>query len=294
MLDSRAVRDEPYVPLRFLPASAAPFVAPRSGPLAALPWAILASTLHRVRRGECALLAINLSLIVYHGVPLSVGLMQAMISTLAILVMYALNDLYDAPVDSNNPKKDQTLIATWLAHRRVGVMLMIVLKIAILALAFATLGTAATAAVAAVMVVNVVYSTMLKGVAVADVVAVWLWGALYPVIVGAAPPLVVLVGLMTAICHLFQALDDRAPDAANGIQTTAVRSPALSRNVLVVLSLLLGLSLYGPLGPVGSVTAVAPVAIFFAVRDAGTGWLLTKAYFAVVWLAVLGSAGVAG
>jgi hypothetical protein len=40
--------------------------------------------------------------------------------------------------------------------------------------------------------------------------------------------------------------------------------------------------------------AVLPLAIFFVVADAGVGWLLTKAYFAVVWLWFLGSSGAAG
>lgn len=81
MLASRAARD---VPLRFRPASAAPFVAPNSGPVRARSWAIPASTLHRIRRGERALLAINLSLIAFYGVARSRGLAQALISTRAI------------------------------------------------------------------------------------------------------------------------------------------------------------------------------------------------------------------
>jgi hypothetical protein len=163
-----------------------------------------------------------------------------------------------------------------------------------LALTFATLGTAATAAVAAVMVVNVVYSTMLKGVAVADVAAVWIWGSLYAGIVDPSFAVTFLVGLMTGVCHLFQALDDRMPDAENGIQTTAVRSASLSRNVLVVLTLCLVASLYGGIGVAAALTAVVPLAIFYAVADAGIGWLLTKAYFAVVWLWFLGAHGAAG
>ena len=40
------------------------------------------------------------------------------------------------------------------------------------------------------------------------------------------PMPLVLIGLMTAVCHLYQALDDRTADAANAITTTAVRSIA--------------------------------------------------------------------
>jgi hypothetical protein len=99
---------------------------------------------------------------------------------------------------------------------------------------------------------------------------------------------------MTAICHLFQAVDDRVPDASNGIRTTAVRSPALARNVLVVLSLLLFLVLRAPLGTASALTAFTPLAIFFLVGSPATGWLLAKAYFGFMWLCVLGITGAAG
>jgi len=294
---SGAAKRDPQLP-RFASiatATAPTYVASESSVLAALGWAVADSTLHRIRRGEGALLAINLSLIVFHGdLFTGRGVAQALVSVLAILVMYAFNDLYDAPVDWNNPKKDRALIQTWLEHRRAGVLATVVLKIVTLGVTFATLGSFAAAAVAAVMIVNVVYSTMLKGVPVADVVAVWVWGSLYAAIVDPTFTVVFLVGLMTGICHLFQALDDREPDAENGIETTAVRSAALLRNVLVALTLCLFASLYGSLGLAGALTAVLPLAIFFVVADAGVGWLLTKAYFAVVWLWLLGSSGAAG
>jgi 4-hydroxybenzoate polyprenyltransferase len=105
---------------------------------------------------------------------------------------------------------------------------------------------------------------------------------------------VLVVGLMTAICHVFQVVDDREPDAANGIQTTAVRSAALSRAVMTALTVVLAATVVGPLGPLGACTALVPLAIFLLVRDAGAGWLLTKAYFAAMWLAVLGHVGAAG
>lgn len=290
---SGAAKQDPYLPPRFAPTATA--VPVQENVFAALGWAVASSTLHRIRRGEGALLAINLSLIVAHGDVFTIrGVMQAFVSVLAILVMYAFNDLYDAPVDWNNPKKDRALIRTWIEHRQAGVLATIVLKLVTLAIAYPALGATPTAAVAAVMVVNVVYSTMLKGVPVADVAAVWVWGSLYAAIVAPAFAVTFLVGLMTGVCHLFQALDDRAPDAENGIQTTAVRSAVLSRNVLVALSLLLVGILWSSLGAAAAVTGLVPLLIFFVVADAGVGWLLTKAYFAVVWLWFLGASGAAG
>ncbi len=266
----------------------------RPAALPALSWAVLASTLHRVRRGEGALLAVNLSLIAFERPRLSVGLAEAAVSLLAIGAMYAFNDLHDAPADWKNPKKDRGVIAAYVAHRRAAHVTVLLLKLLTLGVAFATLGPRATAAVAGVMTVNLVYSLALKGIPVADIVWVWLWGVLYAAIVETSIPLLVVVGLMTAVCHLYQTLDDRVPDAANGIRTTAVRSPVLARNVLALLSLLLFTSLQAPFGGLLALTAFTPLALFFAVGNPGTGWLLTKAYFGVVWLCLLGISGAAG
>jgi 4-hydroxybenzoate polyprenyltransferase len=270
--------------------TAPPIVRPaRTGAASALVYAGAASTLHRLRRGEGALPAVNFSLLASQGLGRPDTLAGAFVSVLAIAVMYALNDLWDAPADARNPKKDQTVVATYLAQRRLGAVALVVLHLATIALALATLGPRATAAVAGVMVVNLVYSTVLKGVPIVDVVWCGLWGALFAAIVEPSLWLVGIVGLMTAVCHLYQALDDRITDAANAITTTAVRSPALSRNVLVALSACLAVALAPALGPLWALSALTPLAIYFACDRAHVGWLLTKAYFGVMWLAVLGS-----
>jgi 4-hydroxybenzoate polyprenyltransferase len=264
---------------------AAPAVA--TGTVAAIAWAGAASTLLRIRRGEGALLAINLSLIAYVVGGRPDGLAAALVSVLAIGLMYAFNDLYDAPTDSNNPKKDRTLIATYLEHRGVCALAITVLTVGSIAFAGAMLGPRAAIAVAGAMVANVVYSMALKGVPVVDVVWCGLWGALYAAIVTASPWVLVLVALMTAVCHLYQALDDRVADAANAIVTTAVRSPTLSRNVLVVLCGCLFVTLRAPLGSAWALSVFAPLVLFHACRDPRVGWLLTKLYFGIVWIYVL-------
>jgi 4-hydroxybenzoate polyprenyltransferase len=281
---------------RYVPAppaaDAAPVAVPRAR-VAALSRAFLASTLHRVRGGEGALLAINLSLVAYAAESPARALAQTLVSVLAIGLMYAFNDAWDAPSDVRNPKKDATVVATYVEQRHAGIVILL-LKLATVALALALLGPVAATAVAAVMVVNLVYSIWFKGVPVLDVAWCGLWGALYAAIVTTSGAVLVLVGLMTAVCHLFQALDDRGPDAANGIVTTAVRSAALSRNVLVVLSALLFAALQAHVGTAFAATAFTPLALFLTARSPRMAWLLTKAYFAVMWLSVLGVTGAAG
>src|ERR1051325_7727364 len=102
----------------------------RHGTLSALSWAVLMSTLHRVRRGEGALLAVNVSLVVAQWTDPARAAAQLLVSALAIHVMYAFNDLYDAPSDCNNPKKDQALIAVYVEHQRAGLIAALVLHVA--------------------------------------------------------------------------------------------------------------------------------------------------------------------
>jgi 4-hydroxybenzoate polyprenyltransferase len=250
--------------------------------------AFCASTLNRIYRGEGGLLAINFSWIAWETGGTAAGIAPALVSLLAIVAMYALNDLYDAPADARNPKKDPKLVLTYLQHHRASAMGLVGLKLATLGLAWMTLEPRAALAFVAVLVVNLIYSFALKGVPVVDVVWCGLWGAAYAAIVTAAPMPLAAVGLMTAVCHLYQALDDRVTDAANSITTTAVRSASLSRLILCALSVALGVVLYQILGPVWALTAAAPILIYAACPTAHTGWLVTKAYFAIVWLCVIG------
>lgn len=254
--------------------------------VAAVAWACLASTLLRVRRGEGALLAVNLSLILAAWTSAPRAAFLAIVSALAIVQMYAFNDLCDAPTDSSNPRKSRRLIGTYLEHRAACGAAILGLSILTVVLAFATVGWRAGSATTAVMLVNVAYSRMLKGIPVLDVAWCGLWGALYAAIVTASLPLLLMVALMTAVCHLYQTIGDRAPDAANEIMTTAVRSSALATGVLLVLSILLLAILRGPIGGPSAATAFVPFGLLFIVAP-HTGWLLSKVYFAAVWLHVL-------
>lgn len=294
MPGSQAAQQAGYVSAPLATADELPVVAARPGKVAALALAGLASTLHRIRGGEGALLAVNLSLVAYLAATPAHAAAQAIVSVLTIGLMYAFNDLYDAPTDWRNPKKDRRVIATYVEHRRAGAIAILVLKLLTVALALALLGPTAAGAVVAVMLVNLVYSISLKGMPVVDVAWCGLWGALYAAIVIGSPALLVLVALMTSVCHLFQALDDRVPDAANGIVTTAVCSLVLSRNVLVVLTLMLCAVLGASVGATCALTAFTPLAFFLLARSPRTGWLLTKAYFGAMWLYVLGVTGAAG
>ena len=262
--------------------------------LPGLLWGASASTFHRILLGEGALLAINASLIVVARMPWLHAIFVMAMSTITLALMYMLNDLYDAAADRCNPKKDQQLVSLYLDYGHIWYPLVFALKGLMILVAWVWLGPPAAWAVPAVLVVNMVYSFMLKGVPIIDVAWCGVWGACYAAIAAPSPYLLILVGLMTAICHLFQALGDATTDAANRITTTAVFSRPISALVLIVLSAAIVAMLQAPLGTPLALTAFVPVGFFFFFSRSHWAWLATKGYFAMMWLVVLGQMYAAG
>jgi 4-hydroxybenzoate polyprenyltransferase len=220
--------------------------------------------------------------------------MGAVLSVLTLAVMYAFNDLYDARGDLHNPKKDQRVVGIYLQNERLCYGLLLALKVLVMALAFVVAGPAVGGMVAAVLLINLVYSTVMKGLPVVDVVWCGIWGAAYVGIVTPPLHLLGLVALMTAVCHLYQALGDVSADAENRITTTAVFSHQLSAGVLFVLTSFMFLVLREPLGTVPALSAFVPFALFFIARSSYSAWVLTKVYFGVIWLIVLRHAHAGG
>jgi 4-hydroxybenzoate polyprenyltransferase len=275
-------------------AGAASRVVPTAGattatavPLVDLLRALSASTLHRMRMGEGVLLAINVSLAWQRAAAFGDLVATSIVSTLTLGLMYAFNDAYDAAGDRHNPKKDQRVVSTYLDHALASYTAIFLGKALTLVVAYLACSPLVAVAVAVSFAVNLVYSTMLKGVPVVDVAWCGVWGAAYAAIAQPTLQLLLLVGVMTAICHLYQALGDRSADAENRITTTAVFSRGLSIGVLFALSSLLVPLLVGPLGPVGACSAFVPFALLFLVKDSHTAWLATKAYFGIAWVFVL-------
>ena len=257
-------------------------------PISLIAWAMAASTFHRFWLGEGVLIAINVSILLYRGVGPAELIAGTIVSVLTLGVMYAFNDAYDAVADQHNPKKDQRQVSAYIDYRATSYRILFAAKVVTVVLAWLLLGPISAAATATVLAVNFIYSTALKGVPIVDVAWCGIWGAAFAAIVLAPRDLMILAGLMTAVCHLYQALGDRAADAENRITTTAVFSSSASAAVLFVLSAMIGLMLRAPLGDLLAVTALIPFALFFLLRNPHVAWILTKVYYGVVWLAVLG------
>jgi 4-hydroxybenzoate polyprenyltransferase len=254
-------------------------------------WVNVKPLLNRLERGEGLLLAVNLSIILFARPDAATLLAQVVVSTAVLALLYGLNDVYDCGRDLNDPAKDQALARFCVAHRGRLLGILQLEKVAVVLSALALLGARSAGAVAALFLVNIAYSAVLKGKAGLDVLWVGLWGGLYAMGPGVALPLemVLLVGVMTSICHVFQILRDRDADDANQIQTSAVASRWLPFAQLGVCCAAMAAVLWASLGPLGAASAFVPLLLRLSPASNQTAWLASKAYYGIVWLLVLGA-----
>ncbi len=274
------------LPRPFTPGSAR---APFRFNAATLAWASLLPLLHRLRRGEGLLLLINVSLAaVAESEPRGLA-SQVLISTAVLALLYFLNDVHDCIGDRNDPAKDPSFVDFCIRNRPLLLRALALQKAGVLLLAFALLGPRSAAAVAAIFALNLGYSLAFKRMAGLDVPFVALWGAVYALVPGVdVPPRVIaLVGVMTAICHVFQITRDRDVDLSNRVRTSAGVSPWLPEAELGFLCAALGFLLLPFVGPLGAASASTPFLFRRAVRSNAIAWLLSKAYFGMTWIVVL-------
>jgi 4-hydroxybenzoate polyprenyltransferase len=247
--------------------------------------------LHRLQKGEGLLLAVNLSMALVAQPDLATFMAQALLSTLVLALLYSLNDVYDCRNDQNDRTRDQDFVRFCVQNRSSLFLILAIQKAAVVALAMALLGPRSAAAVAAVFLVNFAYSSIFKSRVAIDVVWVGVWGALYAMVPGVPAPLslLALVGVMTSICHVFQVTRDRPIDDANGLRTSAVASPWLPSAELALCCIAMGAVLGYHLGPVAALSAATPLLLRSTMSSNQIAWLLSKTYYGLMWLLVLGA-----
>ncbi len=239
--------------------------------------------LRRFQVAEGMLLAVNASLLVAQRVGVARGVSHAAHSLSVLMLMYALNDWWDARNDAKNPRKDRDLARTLVTHRRPFGVVLLVLHLAAIGVAFA-LGPTVAALTTAVLAANGAYTAIFKGIPVIDVALVGVWGALFASLVGPCS-VVVAVGAMTAVSHVFQAMGDRDADLEAGVTTTAV-SRALALAVLGGCCIVLACGLHALIGNLAFVGFV-PLALALVLRRSVVAWVASKAVFGLAWLLVL-------
>lgn len=243
----------------------------------------------RFRRGEGALLLVNAALAAASRPSAPTLIASVAVSGLVLATAYSVNDWRDAEADRRNPKKNKGLVEAMLEWRRSFLAWLVVLHVGLVALAFAALGARAALAVATMLSINFLYSWWGKGKPLLDLLVVGAWGASYAAIAASDARLCAVVGLMTAMMHVFQMQEDRAVDAVNQVSTTAVRLPQVATLSLGALCAGLAAALYAPLGPLLAASAFAPLALRWLVSNTARAWMACRVYCGLALVAALWS-----
>lgn len=243
--------------------------------------AMILPLVQRVRRGEggLALLCIWFALLRSGELANAVGLAVASCGLLAAMYLY--NDVIDSVQDLENPKKNKDLARRFASNRGPWLGLSHALAAVLIGQSWYWGGPEAAGVALTVWIVNVAYSGGLKGVPVADVIVVGLWGALLVAIVESDPQRVALVGAMTMVSHVFQTLDDQKVDAKGGIHTTVVARPqwvpALFCVCCALVAALACLQVATPLLRAATIAlAFAPLLLRARLRQPTQAWMATR------------------
>ncbi len=243
----------------------------------------------RLKRQEGALLGIVASILFFTGASSHELLLRTGITLAALSTLYFFNDLTDCIEDQNNPRKDQDYITTLVENRRFCWTCLLLQKSTILGFALYS-STELALVVISVFFTNGAYSLKLKGIPHVDVIWVGLWGAAITAMAGLQQPLTsfVLVGIMTAISHIYQVRLDVAVDTAHNVQTSAVFSHRTTEVQIIGLCLGLAAILSQTNIPWLAATVIAPW-ILGKYLNSNRAWVLARYYFGIIWLCYLES-----
>jgi 4-hydroxybenzoate polyprenyltransferase len=250
--------------------------------------------LFKVLRAEGVLLAVNLSLLlVYKPGNFFYGVKAMLLSTLVLAQLYAFNDVHDAANDVKDPDKPAGIAALILKKHSLFMAGVIAWAAALAAAAYFFMPDSFYGTLV-MFALNTLYSTVFKGLPVMDVIIVGAWGTCFPMLLGLTMPfdLLVIVGGMTGVSHIWQTMRDQTSDTASGITTVAVFSRFSPLVVAAILCLFLaGVTANRATGyvqPAVAVLSVLPLVFYaFWSKKIRQVWVLSKIVFAFIWFCLL-------
>jgi 4-hydroxybenzoate polyprenyltransferase len=256
----------------------------------------LHSLLFKILRGEGVLLFVNLSLLLslksdnffYIGKTMA-------LSVLVLAQLYGFNDAHDAANDVKDPDKPAGVADVILKKHFLFLAATIAWAVALTAVAYFLMPDSFYG-VLAMFILNSLYSTVFKGLPVMDVLVVSAWGGCFPLLLGFGIPydLLIVIGGMTGVSHVWQTLRDKDADMKLGITTVAVFSKSGSIVVVFVLCALIAYTVMprfeGYIRIFFGGLCLIPLLLFFYLRKIRIVWLASKVIFGVVWLALLRNA----
>jgi 4-hydroxybenzoate polyprenyltransferase len=249
---------------------------------------ILKPYFNRVKLGEGGLVVFNLFHSIYAHNNLSVIITEVVLSFFVMCALYGFNDYTDRQKDGHNEKKDRNFIYTILQNEKLFIWLNLLLTITTILAALFFFTSSKMMVLLALYTINFLYSKRFKSVPVIDIVAVGIWGGLYVMVSGEFQwILIIVVGIMTSIAHLFQILTDKVSDGKTNTKTTVIALPGSEFLFLSSLCLLLGFFLFESLGFWWALSASFPILIYTFTRRVTLSWHVSRAYFFICWLALL-------
>lgn len=248
----------------------------------------------KLLRAEGVLLVVNLSLAFsFNSAALLYNFKAMLLSTLVMAQLYAFNDVHDAANDVKDPDKPSGIANLILKKRRLFLIAVSAWAAALAAGAYFFMPDSFPG-VLVMLTLNTAYSTVFKGLPIVDVLIVSAWGSCFALLLGLRIPfdLLIVVGVMTGVSHIWQTMRDQTSDTASGIMTVAVFSRPSSVALAAILCSFLAFITfklsagYMRFGAAG--LAVLPLA-FYALwsKKIRRVWILSKIIFALIWFCLL-------
>lgn len=243
----------------------------------------------RVRKGEGGLVIFNLlhAAFAFPGQWERVAA-ETCIAITVLTALYGFNDYIDRHRDLHNTKKNRGFTMDVASSPRLFLSLNIALSTFTVLLCLAISGYPKTLALICLYMVNCGYSLRLKSLPIFDLLTVIAWGGLFVSISGHPDPYLALsAGLMTALAHVYQMITDHSTDSFQGVGTTVVRMPGITVSLIAILSLALGVvTLNAGMGLWSILTVIPPAMALLRIPNA-LSWHLSRAIFAILWIALL-------
>lgn len=241
----------------------------------------------RIKIKEGGLILFNVALSIFSCKIWYMVLFHTGLAIFCMSALYGFNDYTDRVADLKNPKKNHRLAQK--INQYPLLFLTINAFVSLVCIIFAALLTEGKQGIIALLLfgVNILYSLFFKSLPLADLIMVGIWGGLFVGVTGGAPVyLLLIVGFMTAIAHLFQTITDREPDVINGTHTTATKynNPAI---ILLTYCLMLSALLFWHWGVFFALSAAIPFVCFVLFKNISVTWNISRAYFGSCWLILM-------
>ncbi|HRP69954.1 MAG TPA: UbiA family prenyltransferase [Turneriella sp.] len=241
-----------------------------------------------MRKGEGALLPLVLFLIYVFDFDRTSFFIHALVGFVALALMYALNDIHDAPFDLHDEVRKSAWVEA-LAQKQKVAYIIHALQLAFFIGVLIFYLKMTPLIVAAAFTISTAYNLWGKKIRFLGDILVLFWGPTFTLLLSVKIPifLVANTGFMLLMGHTFQMARDSHADAKNDIRTTWVVAPRWA--VVIFYIICIAAQLCFAFG--GFYAAAFAVTSFYLVPLFGgytqKSWLILKFLQASSWLLIL-------